>query len=200
MGVNLIAEIDGFEVYEENFHKRGPGAPPGSTVDGSVEDGCISEGTHRVLRFNLHCKNIGDKPLVIGNPASRPDIFEPSTVHRSGYIMKDKFNVYTLKNDHGLKMEGFKRPFCLESGPPFTCQNQGIAPNATDHYTSDLACQFIMIDNLSDGDYTIEATTNATSVLAAKEKANKILFEEDNYDDNTVRVKLHLEGDNVNPI
>lgn len=200
MGVNLIPLVSGFDIYEQNFHKRNAEAPPGSTLDGSVEDGCIIEGPHKVLRFTLRCKNIGDQPLVIGNPALRQDIFERSTVHQSGWIMKDKFNSYVLRNDNGsIKIYGHKRPFCLYGGPGFTCQNQGIAPNTLDIYGSDLACQFIVIDGLCDGEYVFEATTNATSVQAAKNN-QPVLFEEDNYDDNTISVRLHIHDDLVDII
>jgi hypothetical protein len=198
MGVNLVPEIDGFQIRKQNFHRDVPDAPLGSVTDGSIEDGCITEGQHRVLRFNLHCKNIGDKPLKIGNPADRPDIFERSEIH--GFIMKDNFNVYTLKNNNGVEVKGFKRPFCLESGVDFTCDNQGIGVNEDDHYTSNLPCQFVILDDFPDGECTLEATTNATSVMAAKDKNGKILFEEDNYDDNTVKVNLRIHGNIVTVI
>jgi Lysyl oxidase len=202
MGVNLTAGVDGFEIWEEDFHRRGPGAPAGATLDGSVEDGCIQEGRHKVLRFNLYCINVGDKDLVIGNPRDRPDMFEPSAVHRqSGYIMKDKFNVYTLKNGRDIELKGHKRPFCLIGGAPFTCRNQGIRANGgEDQYSNDLACQFIVIDGIPDGEYTFEAVTNATSVQAAKEKVGKIVFEEDDYDDNTVTIRLRINGRRVQRI
>jgi lysyl oxidase len=201
MGVNLVPSVDGFEIWEEDFRKRGPGAPAGSTIDGSVEDGCVQEGIHKVLRFTLNCKNIGDKPFVIGNPADRTDIFERSTVHRSGWIMRDDFNIYTLKGDKNLEYHGSKRPWCLVGGAPFTCQNQGIAARGgIDRYTSDLACQFIVIDGIADGEYTLEAITNATSVHAAKNYPGKILFEEDNYDDNTISLRLRINGELVDII
>jgi hypothetical protein len=196
MGVNLIPSVDGFEIWEEDFRKRGPDVPPGSTIDGSVEDGCVQEGLHKVLRFNLFCKNIGDKDFVIGRPEERPDIYEQSEVH--GWIMKDKFNIYTLKGVKGIEYYGSKRPWCLIGGRGFTCEYQGIAANGgRDAYTSDLACQFILIDSIENGEYTFDAITNATSVRASKENTGKILFEEDNYDDNTITVRLRIDDEFV---
>jgi hypothetical protein len=201
MGVNLVPSADGFEIWEEDFRPRRPDAPVGATIDGSVEDGCVQEGQHKVLRFNFYCVNIGDRPFVIGNPADRLDIFERSTVHSSGWIMKDKFNKYTLKDDNGIEYHGSKRPWCLIGGAPFTCQNQGIAANGgRDIYSNDLACQFIVIDDIQDGEYTFEATTNDPSVLAAKKNKGRILFEEDNYNDNTVSLHLKIDGDMVDII
>jgi hypothetical protein len=128
-------------------------------------------------------------------PADRPDIFERSEIPE--FIMKDNFNVYTLRNSEGVELKGYKRPFCLESGSNFTCKYQGIGKNEHDHYTSELACQFIDIGTISDGVYELIATTNATSVLAAKNHTGKILFEEDNHDDNTVKVNLCIYGNIV---
>jgi hypothetical protein len=199
MAINLVASTSGFEIWEEDFRQRLPGAPAGATIDGSVEDGCIQEGQHKVLRFNLFCTNMGNTAFVIGKPENRPDIFEKSTVH--GWIMKDKFNTYTLKGNTGIEYHGSKRPWCLIGGTGFTCGNQGIAANGgRDIYSNDLACQFIVIDDIQDGEYTFEAITNAQSVLAAKKKDGKILFEEDNYDDNTITVRLRIDGDMVDII
>lgn len=200
MGVNLVPTVSGFELWWEDFRKMGTGAPPGSTTDGSVEDGCVQEGEHRTLRFNLNCKNIGDQPLVIGNPAERTDIFERSVAH--GWIMKDDFNVYTLKGDNGSEFRGAKRPFCLVGGAPFRCPDyQGIAARGgLDRYRSELACQFIVIDGITDGNYTFEAITNATSVLGAKKKIGKVLFEENNYEDNSITLRLNIDGEDVHRI
>ena len=56
-----------------------------------------------------------------------------------------------------------------------------------------------MIDDLEDGEYTFEATVNATSVLAAKEGVGKILYEEDNYNNNTAIFRLRFKG-NKTPV
>ena len=62
------------------------------------------------------------------------------------------------------------------------------------HYDSFLPCQFIIIDGLKDGIYTFKATVNAPSVDAVKNGKGKILFKEDNYDNNTVSLNLKLNG------
>jgi hypothetical protein len=38
------------------------------------------------------------------------------------------------------------------------------------------------------------ATVNATSVLAARKRTGKILFEEDNYNNNTAEFELRIRG------
>jgi hypothetical protein len=64
-------------------------------------------------------------------------------------------------------------------------------------YGAGLPCQFIIIDDIPDGEYTLEATANAPSVQAAKTGSGKVIIEEDNYDDNTTRVQLRITGDSV---
>ena len=174
----------------------------------------MGKGKHRVLRFNLHIVNVGDKDLVIGNPKDRPDIFEPSEVFDTGFQFRTKFFVYTLKDDYeGIKISGYKIPFCFEDHgedhgehhegghgdePKFDCDNQGIASGGhEDVYDSDQPCQFVVIDDLPDGEYILEATVNAPSVDAVKNGKGKVLFEEDNYDDNTLAVRLKIIGDDV---
>lgn len=163
--------------------------------DPSADLGCISEGNHRVLRFNLQCHNIGDKDLEIGNPAERPDLFVPSDVF--GWQFKEKFYTFRLKNDTGIKKEGHKVAFCLMDQIRFSCDNQGISAGSYDLYSSALPCQFIEVDGIGDGKYMLEATANAYSVQAAKTGKGKVLIEEDNYDDNTTSVQLQITGDKV---
>jgi lysyl oxidase len=194
MGVNLVPKLDGFHIETTDFTR--------GKDDGSVEYGCIPEGNHTVLRFNLHCHNIGDTDLVVGNPASRPDIFEPGPKGEFPWVFKEKFNTCSIKNNSGVVLTGYKRAFCLEDedGIKFNCENQGISAGNHDTYPRDLPCQFVVIDKLlddggklPDGQYTFEATTNAPSVIAVKEHIGKVLFEEDNYDDNTVSLNLTIK-------
>jgi len=58
-------------------------------------------------------------------------------------------------------------------------------------------CQFVVIDGIPDGLYTLEATVNAPSVKTVRAGRSHVFIEEDNYDNNTVAVKLQIGGDNV---
>ena len=53
-------------------------------------------------------------------------------------------------------------------------------------YNSSLPCQYIVIDNLADGDYTLQSTTNSKHVVG-----------EDCYGDNTMWTGLRIHGDTV---
>jgi hypothetical protein len=200
MGVNLVPEIDtdSIVVEEKDFKPRL--TDPHS--DWSVESGCITEGHHRVLRFTVICHNKGNKALDIGNPANRPDIFArpadlglPKSPHP--WLMKEKFYLYELRNDSAVNLKGYKQPFCLSDLSTFNCFDMGIDANKSDRYQSNLECQFIIIDGLKDGEYTLEVMANAPSVLAVKKKMGKVIFEEDNYDDNCTAVRLEIKGNEL---
>ena len=67
--------------------------------------------------------------------------------------------------------------------------DQGISAGWADLYNAGLPCQYIVIDELPDGDYTLQSTTNAMSVV-----------DEDSYSDNTIWSGLRIEENNVTEI
>jgi hypothetical protein len=164
-----------------------------------VQDGCIPNGSHNVLRFDFWSKNIGDADFVAGMPLARPDLFFYHLPHHHFHMRE--FNQYKLIESTGnLIIPSTKPGFCLadvvdlipNAGPQafsISClQNasMGISVGWADVYTSDLACQYLVIDDVPDGDYVLIAITNA---------ARKV--PEDTFDDNTVSVGLHIEGQYV---
>jgi hypothetical protein len=62
--------------------------------------------------------------------------------------------------------------------------NQGVSAGWADLYYKTLPCQYVAIDGLPDGDYTLLSTTNA-----------KKLFPEDTFDDNTICTGLRIQTD-----
>ena len=151
--------------------------------------GCITPGQHRVMWFNLHLHNIGDTDFYIGPPADRPDVFTPQ-----GWF-REKFYTWRLTDDYGKEIKnGFKVAFCImDFGPPFRydCGDQGVSVGGHDEYNQNLFCQFLEIDNLPDGKYWFHVTANAYSVQQVK-NGQKPLFEEDNFEDNTVSVRAFI--------
>jgi hypothetical protein len=190
MGVNIVPKLMNFRIDTTDFRK-GSGDP-------SADLGCISEGKHRVMRFMLECHNKGDKDLVLGNPADRPDLFVSNPI--TGWAFKEKFYTWRLKNDAGIEKRGYKVAFCLmDFGEhrKYDCAKQGISAGGHDEYMADLPCQFVEIDDLPDGKYVFEATANAYFVEQAKTGKGKVLIEEDNYDDNTVSIQLQIKENKV---
>lgn len=190
MGVNLVTRVRGFAISHQTF---GPS-------DHDVQDGCVTPGTHRIMRFDFLSYNAGHSDLVIGSPASRPDLFVWSAGH-GHYHLRD-FNEFLLFNAQGgLATIGYKQAFCAidierigadaSANPRFANCNtdQGISAGWADVYSSGLACQYIVIDNVPDGDYTLQSTTNAKHVVS-----------EDCFGDNTEWTGLRIAGNSVSEI
>lgn len=187
MGPNLVPEVRNFRI-EGNF--------TGSQHE--IDEGCIPPGVHRVLRFDFLSKNVGDADFVVGRPIDRPDRFEFDGAH-DHYHMR-QFNQYKLYDTLGnLVVPSKKAGFCLidveqvlpNAGPRkyTSCARDkvmGISPGWADLYDASLPCQYLLIDGVPDGDYTVLATTNTGQVVS-----------EDTFDDNTVCQGLHIQGDNV---
>src|SRR5205823_5219585 len=107
------------------------------------------------------------------------------------------FNQYWLFNEAGQAIvAGAKQGFCLEDiiridpgadpNPKFRCDSaglleQGVRPGWADVYSSNLPCQFVVIDGVPDGYYRLRATTNA-----------RFAGHEDNYADNSIVIGLQL--------
>ena len=185
MGADLVPIVDGFFINHETFNAG----------DHSIDDGCVTAGTHKVMRFNFKSYNIGTADLVIGPPANHPEWFVWSASHNH-YHLKD-FNEFILYDINGMQAtKGYKQAFCLENidnisgdfadASKYSCSNQGVSKGWADVYNSGLPCQFLVIDGVPDGDYTLKSTTNQLH-----------FFPEDTYDNNTICTGIRITGDNV---
>ena len=187
MGVNLVTRVRDFSIQNTSF----------AAGSHDVQDGCVTPGAHKVVRFDFLSYNAGSSDMVIGSPASRPDLFVWSSGH-GHYHLKD-FNEFLLFTAAGtLATIGYKQAFCAidierisptaSATPRFgDCNSdQGISAGWADVYSSFLACQFVVIDGLPDGDYTLQSTTNAKHVAG-----------EECYGDNTIWTGLRIAGNTV---
>jgi Lysyl oxidase len=190
VGVNLVTRVRNFSIQNQTF----------SASDHDVQDGCVTPGSHKLLRFDFLSYNAGNADLVIGSPAARPDLFVWSAAH-GHYHLKD-FNQFLLFNAAGnLATVGYKQAFCAidyerisptasPSGQFHDCNtNQGISAGWADVYSSYLACQFIVIDGVPNGDYTLQSTTNTQHKVG-----------EDCYGDNTIWTGLRIAANTVQEI
>ena len=190
MGVNLVTRVRNFAISTQTF----------SASDHDVQDGCVTPGTHRIMRFDFLSYNAGNSDLVIGSPAARPDLFVWSAGH-GHYHLRD-FNEFLLFNANGtLATIGYKQAFCaidIERIGPNASANarfancnsdQGISSGWADVYNSGLACQYIVIDTVPNGDYTLQSTTNAKHVVG-----------EDCFGDNTEWTGLRISGNSVTEV
>jgi Lysyl oxidase len=187
MGANLVTIVRNFAISVETFEKDSH----------DVQDGCVTPGQHRIMRFDFLSHNVGDADIVVGSPAARPDLFIFSAAH--GHYHLIDFNEFKLFNSSGQQVKiGHKQAFCLidiermhpnaRPDAQFTdCNtNQGISAGWADLYDASLACQYIVIDTVPDGDYTLQSTTNSKHVV-----------QEDCYSDNTMWTGLRIQGDSV---
>jgi hypothetical protein len=190
MGVNFVTRVRNFSIENRTF----------SASDHDVQDGCVTPGSHKLLRFAFLSYNAGDADLVIGSPAARPDLFVWSAGH-GHYHLKD-FNEFLLFDSAGnLATVGYKQAFCaidIERISPTAAASarfsdcnadQGISAGWAYVYSAFLACQFIVLDGLPNGDYALQPTTNAQHRVG-----------EDCYGDNTMWTGLRSTGTAVQVI
>jgi hypothetical protein len=186
---NLYPRLSDFEITQESFDSESD----------SVLDECIEPGDYRLLRFTISVANNGRADAYIGNPEDNPTYFEWSVTH--GHHHLARFNEYRLLDSRGREIvKGFKQGFCMVDIEPlnprqpapsagYDCSDQGISAGWADVYDSTLPCQFVDLKGVDDGTYTLEIRTNAHRVIP-----------EATYSDNTLRVRLRIEDDEVTQV
>jgi hypothetical protein len=151
-----------------------------SPADCEVEEGLIAAGTHRLLRFGMQTRNIGTADLVMPSPVDHPD-FEFHPCHGHYHFLG--FARYRLLDAAGQEAAtGRKVSFCLldserwddkaPSRPRFTCSAQGIQAGWGDTYDAGLPGQWIEIDGVPPGTYTLEVAINPDGILAETDSGN----------------------------
>jgi hypothetical protein len=187
MGVNLIPVVRNFDIVLKNF----------SSTNCAVIEQCVQSGNRKLLRFDFLSWNAGNNDASVGNPSANPQWFEFSPCH--GHWHLKNFNEYRLFDQNGIVRVGNKQAFCLidverfEGNKPKqfnSCNsNQGITAGWADLYNKGLDCQWIDITGVPDGNYLLEAQTNAQGLL-----------KEDRYGDNYTWAGIQLKGNTVTQI
>jgi hypothetical protein len=186
---DLEAIVDGFQnITSETF----------TSSSGDVADGCITAGTHRVMRFTFHSRNVGRAAVTLGSPPSNPNTYSPIFVWSAAHVHWHirNFNTLSLTNTStGAVTTGLKQGYCLmdnhqwASNPPpsvYTCSYQGVSQGWDDVYNFDLPCQFINMDSVGDGTYQFSAAMNVSHVV-----------EESDYGNNVATATLQIQGNRV---
>jgi hypothetical protein len=213
MGVNLVPKIplDSFRVVRDRiFRKNDPGD------DHDLEDCAIAGVKYRLLKFEFQCHNIGDTDFVAGSPKTRPDIFVLSHGHNHYHL--EGFNKYRLVDSSGKDaIPSLKQSFCIvDMIPPHPgavprfrkckpeTEIQGISAGWADTYGVGIPCQYIVLTGIifedgslrnldvQDDEYVLEAETNAIQEKGPFK--GKRIFEEDNVDDNIVKIRLQISS------
>lgn len=147
-----------------------------------IQEGTITAGTHKLLRFSTETRNIGTGDLVLGNPSTNPS-FNWGSCH--GHYHFNSFAQYRLLDANGqLVRTGHKVGFCLmdisrhNSGanpsPRYTCSNQGIQAGWADVYSSQLSGQWIVVTGLPAGNYILEVVVDPMGLIAESDETNNI--------------------------
>ncbi|HXU83184.1 MAG TPA: lysyl oxidase family protein [Polyangia bacterium] len=138
-----------------------------------VKAGCVTAGTHAVVRFDTIVENRGSTALVLGDPARRPDLFSKAKL--------TGFENVTLRNAAQAILARRTVPFCFEDtvatqlgAPPkaFDCSHQGISPGWTSQYQSTRTCAFFVADGLKSGAYDIHLEMNANRAVLEDDYGN----------------------------
>jgi hypothetical protein len=130
----------------------------------AIAEQCVGgSGFRRLLQFNASEKNVGAKPLVIGNVdyfLDNPDTLTANANHHiyeySACHMHYHFSHYATFSYAGQTDLGSKRAFCLESVARYSnnensptwsdfgsCHNQGISEGWGDQYNAGIECQWV---------------------------------------------------------
>lgn len=151
----------------------------------SVQEGDVTPGVHRVLRFTVTTPNVGTADLFVGNPldhvAANDGLFEFASCHDHFHFRN--YATYQLVGaGTGQIFLARKRGFCMidvtpwrSDAPPMSwvyrvCGtlsrpgNQGISVGYADTYFKDLGGQYFLLDDpeapIPPGEYLIRITVN----------------------------------------
>lgn len=146
----------------------------------AVQEGYVPAGTHRLLRFSTVVQNVGDADLRLGRPrADDPDwLFSPC--HQHWHFVP--FAEYRLLDGAGNEVGiGHKQSFCVLDGNPitttnqrprYTCERQGLSAGWEDAYFANLPGQWIVIDDVPPGTYTLSIEINYAGALSESDYTN----------------------------
>ena len=140
----------------------------------SVQEGGVTPGTHKVLRFTVTTPNIGDADVFVGSPLAHMDpngdgnfsdqdgLFEFATCHQHFHFQH--YATYRLIDANGKQWKAAKRGFCMLDTDPYNtgsgdgtwnyrnCGNvtrdgfQGISDGWADTYVFKLGGQYFVLD------------------------------------------------------
>jgi hypothetical protein len=192
-GANLIVRSD---VLRDHWVVRTEDLPASFC---SVEEGGITPGTRRLVRFTVTTPNIGTEDIFVGDPrahvAADDGLFEFATCHAHYHFRH--YALYELVDaNSGYVWKAAKRGFCMldtdpnpqwlggptpgpgeykNCGSTDFAGNQGISAGWSDTYNLHLGGQYFVLDGgdgqppVPAGAYILRITVNPPFVAAAGE-------------------------------
>jgi hypothetical protein len=155
----------------------------------SVQEGDVTAGVHRLIRFTVMTPNVGDTDIALGDPnahvAANDGLYEFATCHRH-YHFRHYAKYELVDPATGYVWRAAKRGFCMldtDPNPAYFGQpprnhqfrscgaigipgNQGISSGWADTYRFFLGGQYFVLDGgdgqppVPPGDYVIRITVN----------------------------------------
>jgi hypothetical protein len=140
----------------------------------SVQEGNVTPGTRKVVRFTVTTPNIGDADVFVGNPIDHMDpngdgntsdadgMFEFASCHNHYHFQN--YATYRLLGEDGREWKSAKRGFCMLDTDPYNTGSgdgtweyrscgtttiggyQGISAGWADTYSFMLAGQYFVLD------------------------------------------------------
>lgn len=140
----------------------------------SVQEGNVTPGTRKVVRFTVTTPNIGDADVFVGNPVDHMDpnhdgntddadgLFEFASCHNHYHFQH--YATYRLIGQDGREWKSAKRGFCMLDTDPYNVNSgdgtweyrscgtttlsgyQGISAGWADTYGFKLAGQYFVLD------------------------------------------------------
>ena len=164
----------------------------------SVQEGGVTAGTHRLIRFTVMTPNVGDTDIALGDPnahvAANDGLYEFATCHNH-YHFRHYAKYELIDPASGFVWRAAKRGFCMldtDPNPAFFGQpprsprfrscgavdipgNQGISAGWADTYRFFLGGQYFVLDGgdgqapVPPGNYVIRITVNPGFVAGPDE-------------------------------
>ena len=166
-----------------------------------VEDSCLfyeecvnGFGLRDIVRFSTAIHNIGDADFIVGDPEVNSNGFSNDNCH--GHWHQLGYAQYFLYAGAGEPEPlGLKNGFCVldiactseEAIPKYGCSYMGITAGCYDIYDSSIACQWLDVTDVVDGDYTLVVRVNWNGLPDMRGK------HELSYDNNAAQVCINLD-------
>jgi hypothetical protein len=157
-----------------------------------VAEQCVGGvGKRRLLQFSASVQNFGGAPAELPGPTVAPDLFRYDSCHEHDHLVG--FASYELLDAQGdVVVAGHKQGYYLLDTVAYCdverVEHPGgdvlwISPGWSDVYPAGLACQWVDITDVQDGDYQLRVRVNDNDV-----------FEEDDLVPNEAVVSVQIRG------